>query len=108
MKRIEAATTLLALLGSGACSKAPGGLNPANLPRLGAVDERYQSFNVEMIEVTGGRFWKPYKDIAPPSPRNAGATPTGMDPGLYEQRPPTDLANPRLRKLAAALTPAYM
>ena len=31
-----------------------------------------------------------------------------MDPGLYEQRPPTDLANPRLRKLAAALAPAYM
>ena len=108
MKRIQAATTLLALLGGGACSKSSGGLNPSNLPRLGAVDERYQSFNVEMIEVTGGRFWKPYKDIAPPSSKNTGATPAGMDPGLYEQRPPTDLANPRLRKLAAALAPAYV
>ena len=23
----------------------------------------FQSYNVEMVEVTGGRFWKPYKDI---------------------------------------------
>ena len=37
-----------------------------------------------------------------------GATPSGMDPALYEYRPPIDLANPRLRKLAAALGPAYV
>jgi hypothetical protein len=30
------------------------------MPRLGTVDERFQSYNVEMLEVTGGRFWKPY------------------------------------------------
>jgi len=29
-------------------------------------------------------------------------------PGLYRQRPPIDLTNPRLRKLAAALGPAYV
>jgi len=31
-----------------------------------------------------------------------------MDPRLYEYRPPIDLANTRLRKLAAALAPAYV
>jgi hypothetical protein len=24
------------------------------------VDDRYDSFKVEMLEVTGGKFWKPY------------------------------------------------
>ncbi|MGD0871887.1 MAG: hypothetical protein ABSB88_20245 [Bryobacteraceae bacterium] len=79
------------------------------MPRTGTVDERFQSFNIEMVEVTGGRFWKPYgKEVdgllkAPPS-----AAPVGMDPALYQQRPPIDLINPRLRKLAAALGPAYV
>ena len=31
-----------------------------------------------------------------------------MDSKLYQYRPPTDLTNTRLRKLAAALAPAYM
>jgi hypothetical protein len=112
------ATVFLAILGSGACSKPPGAapaisLAPANMPRIGTVDERFQSFNIEMIEVTGGRFWKPYKDIqailkGQPPPKVAGAVPAGMDPGLYQQRSPIDLSNARLRKLAAALSPAYM
>jgi hypothetical protein len=38
-------------------------LSPAAVTRVGTVDDRYQSYNVEMLEVTGGRFWKPYKDI---------------------------------------------
>jgi len=32
----------------------------ANMTRVGSVDERYQSYNIEMLEVTGGMFWKPY------------------------------------------------
>ncbi len=39
-------------------------LAPASMKRVGTIDERYQSYNVEMLEVTGGKFWKPYKDIA--------------------------------------------
>jgi hypothetical protein len=31
-------------------------LMPAGMPRIGTVDERYQSYNVEMLEVTGGKF----------------------------------------------------
>lgn len=88
-------------------------LKPARMPRIATIDDRFQSFNVEMIEVTGGRFWKPYKDIGAilnerQSAGEKGATPAGMDPRMYQQRPPIDLSNSRLRKLAAALAPAYM
>src|SRR5271168_562939 len=90
---------------------APAALDPAKMPKIGSVSERYQSFNLEMIEVTGGRFWAPYKKStnAAPAPADSQvATPAGMDPSLYRYRPPLDLASPRLRKLAAALGPAYM
>lgn len=90
-------------------------LAPASMPRIGAVSPRYQSYNVEMLEVTGGRFWKPYKDIAKPPAKTAGQTgtaggetPAGMSADLYQYRPPINLANPRLRALAAALGPAYV
>ena len=72
-------------------------ITPASMARTGTVDERFQSYNVEMIEVTGGRFWKPYGSGTP-----------GRQSDLYEYRPPLDLTSPRLRKLAAALAPAYM
>jgi hypothetical protein len=29
------------------------------LPRIATIDERYQSYNIEMLEITGGKFWKP-------------------------------------------------
>ncbi len=84
---------------------------PGRMARVGSVDERYQSYNVEMVEVTGGRFWKPY-DAKPASQEAAAAprsgTPSGIDPDLFEYRPPIDLQSPRLRKLAAALGPAYV
>jgi heparanase 1 len=84
-------------------------ITPATMPRLGSVDERFLSFNIEMLEVTGGRFWKPYnqKPDAQPAPPQSG-TPTGMSADMYQYRPPLDLANPRLRKLANAVAPAYV
>jgi hypothetical protein len=83
------------------------------MPRTGTVDERFQSYNIEMVEVTGGRFWKPYDSPRPANSQDAqkqpsGNQPGGMDPGLYEYRSPIDLTNARLRKLAAALAPAYL
>lgn len=33
-------------------------INPANMPRIGTVDPRFASYNIEMAEVTGGSFWK--------------------------------------------------
>ncbi len=96
---------------AGALADAPS-VTPSSLPRVGTVDARFQSYDIEMIEVTGGRFWKPYssKPDAQPaqSPRSGSGTPPGMDPNLYEYRPPIDLADARLRKLAAALAPAYL
>ncbi len=81
--------------------------NPATMPKIGAVDSRFQSYNIEMVEVIGGRFWKPYASKAA-VPGASSGTPGGIDPSLFEQRTPIDLANLRLRKLAAALGPAYV
>ena len=55
------------------------------------LDPRYQSYNVEMVEVTGGEFWQPY---------DAGEGRVA--------RPPIDLRSERLRNLAAELAPAYV
>jgi heparanase len=81
--------------------------SPTVMPKIATVDPRFQSYNVEMVEIIGGRFWKPYASKAAVKEPTAAA-PAGLDPGLFEQRTPIDLANPRLRKLAAALGPAYI
>src|SRR4051812_17028825 len=70
---------------------------PASMTRLGTVDERLQSYNVEMVEVTGGNFWKAYEPGSPEPHAD-----------LFAFRAPIDLTNSRLRRLAAALAPAYM
>lgn len=107
-----AAIAALTTLGTSICSagqtKLPTvSIMPKTLPRIGTVSPRYQSYNIEMVEVTGGRFWKPYGSTAKPAHPNANQ-PAGMDSSLFEYRPPIDLSNPRLRKLAAALGPAYL
>ncbi len=91
---------------------------PATLPVIATVDERYLSYNVEMAEIIGGKFWKPYDGSsqaahdpspAPAVPMSSGAGPqAGPDAPMFQARPPIDLANARLRKLAAALGPAYV
>jgi len=110
----------LGVFGIAGCSTAPrnaspSALDPATMQRIASVDERFQSYNVEMVEVIGGRFWKPYnkQENQPPqelptTAKESGANPTGMDPNMYQQRPPIDLTNHRLRTLAAALGPAYV
>src|ERR1700730_17760217 len=57
------AFTMLAALGSvpALCAAPVTAVAPAKMPRVGMIDERFQSFNIEMLEVTGGRFWAPYK-----------------------------------------------
>jgi heparanase len=81
--------------------------NPSTMPKIATVDQRFQSYNIEMVEIIGGRFWKPYASKTTTTPPTSG-TPGGIDPALFEQRTPIDLANPRLRKLASALGPAYI
>jgi hypothetical protein len=87
------------LIAFAACSRALGqqSLTPADMPRIAEIDARFQSYNVEMVEVTGGRFWKPY---GPTHPR--------AEQDIYAYRPPIDLTDARLRKLAAALSPTYL
>jgi hypothetical protein len=112
--KIGMGIAIAALAGSEkAAAQAPTlSVDPSRLPRLGTIDARFQSYNLEMVEVTGGRFWKPYGASAPaPSARgaeNAENIPAGSNPGLHTYRAPIDLSNPRLRTLAAALAPAYL
>jgi heparanase 1 len=85
-------------------------ITPATLPRIGKVDERYQSYNVESVEVTGGNFWAPYPKPGE-APRQAVAGPhgTGFATGAYQRREPLNLqGNRRLRVMTKALGPAYM
>jgi hypothetical protein len=103
IRRILMAGLIGAIAGAqGAAWAQTVSLHPRSLPRVGAVDERFQSYNVEMAEVIGGDFWKPY---ARPLADGSSPRPSGSP---YEARPPIDLTNPRLRTLAAALGPAYV
>jgi len=88
-------------------------LDPAKMPRITTVDEQFASYNIEMAEVTGGNFWKPYHSKTSAVTRatelaQSASTPTGMNSNMYQYRPPIDLSNPRLRKLAESLGPAYV
>lgn len=93
---------------------APVPVAPAAMPRLAAVAERYLSYNVEMAEVIGAKFWRPYgqsqaaQKAKPATAASPSAGAPSQDAALFEARPPIDLANARLRKLAAALGPAYV
>ena len=110
------ASVALAAFAFAICADEPAAaqtisIAPATMPSVGSIDERFQSYNIEMVEVTGGRFWKPYTSTASPSAAPAPPSanqPAGMSADLYQYRPPINLANPRLRKLAAALGPAYV
>jgi heparanase len=87
-------------------------LAPSSMSKVGEVDARFSSYNVEMVEVTGGRFWKPYKSAASAAAAKPAASDAnrqvGVNPALFQYRQPINLANPRLRKLAEALGPAYV
>ncbi len=86
---------------------APIAITPSGMAKIATVDPRFLSYNVEMVEVTGGRFWKPYNSTAV-TLAPSGNQPAGLDPNLFEYRPPIDLSNSRLRNLAAALGPVYV
>jgi len=103
-----------ALISASAQEQSSMTLNPSKMPKLATVDPRYVSYNIEMVEVTGGRFWKPYKSApnsgstARPSAPMSGDQQVGGATGPYEYRPPINLSHPRLRNLAKALGPSYV
>lgn len=109
--------TLAVVLFFSACS-SPGKLssqavgNPINiefseLKPVGTIDERYQSFNVEMVEVVGGNFWIPYDKIDTTKPITGNVV-VGETKSLYRAVPSINLYEKKLRMLAAALGPTYM
>lgn len=84
-------------------------------------DARLVSYNIEMAEVTGGTFWKPYapaqiagaEEVPQPDLEDKGHAPSMADllsttSGLMAERPPIDLSNQRLRTLAAAIGPSWV
>ena len=95
LRLIATFVVLLLALTTTQAGAADMSLAPETMRRIGTVDERFQSYNIEMVEVTGGSFWKPYDAQTNTS-------------GLVSERQPKDLSNARLRKLAAALAPAYL
>lgn len=112
-RAVRCAVLIVAAAASGVCfaqNEVPHKLEPGKMAKTATVDPRFLSYNVEMVEVMGGRFWAPYKDSTaeaapkPPDPNQ----PAGIDPNLFQYRKPIDLSNARLRKLADALAPAYM
>ena len=56
-------TTVVVFLGTQLIARVVS-LDPAKMAAIGTVDERFQSYNIEMVEVIGGRFWKPYASSA--------------------------------------------
>jgi Glycosyl hydrolase family 79, N-terminal domain. len=78
-------------------------LNLKNLKQVGEVDERYQSFNVEMCEIVGGKFWIPY-DLLDSTHQ---ATLEGFD-ALKRSIAPINLYQKKLRALTSALGPTYI
>ena len=89
-KSLIAGTAMLLMLGgaTGGSSGGPGGdsLGLSGLAKLGEVDPRFQSYNVEMVDVTGGRFGAPY------------GGPAGE---IHRMRPPLDLS--AARQMAAGI-----
>ena len=111
------ASAALAVLGITNCfagqeGAPPAKFSPATMPRVATIDERFQSYNIEMVEVTGGRFWKPYDQPGDATQSKTKEAPSDKsadeDQSRFQYRPPIDLSNPRLRKLASALSPAYV
>src|SRR5438046_493211 len=82
-------------------------INLKEMKYLGSVDERYQSCNVEMAEVVGGEFWRPYKtmDSLPSSTSSFDFSNRNQ---MFRKLPPINLADKRLMNLAKALAPAYV
>jgi heparanase len=119
-KIVTVGAALVALISANPLVAAPqssASISPATMPAIANIDDRFESYNVEMAEVIGGKFWKPY-DAATLASLKAKAIAAktgsseslviGQDPTMFQARAPIDLSSPRLRRLASALGPAYV
>ena len=87
-------------------------LDTKNLKIIKEVDPRYQSYNIEMVEVVGGKFWRPYSTLSEVDTTNAinkyGIDISSGNEVLYRKMEPIDLTEPKLLALAKGLAPAYI
>lgn len=83
---------------------AQNNINLQGMNFIGKVDERFQSFNVEMCEVIGGDFWIPYQLI---DSVRKNSDKKGID-ALKWKIEPINLYEKKLRNLAAGLGPTYV
>src|SRR4051812_33069277 len=85
-------------------------VNLNEMKHIGSVDERFQSYNVEMVEVVGGEFWRPYKtmDSLPSSKSASSYDVSQKNQQMYRKLSPINLADKRLLNLAKGLAPAYV
>ncbi|WHO37931.1 hypothetical protein PMI04_015335 [Sphingobium sp. AP49] len=99
-----------ALLLGGAVLASPVA-NPTEFARIAKVDDQYQAYNVEMVEVVGGRFWAPYPKPGEAAPKPSVGPSGGVDMAavMFRKRDPINLKTDlRLRNLARALGPTYI
>ncbi len=86
-------------------------IDPSTLSAIGVVDRRYQSYNLEMVEVMGGKWWALYGEQSPVIGAGLSSSisqKSGVGAAPFRYQSPIDLTNQRLRKLAGALGPAYI
>ncbi len=79
-------------------------INLKHMKHIAKVDERFQSFNVEMCEVIGGDFWIPYELI---DSLRKYTNKKGIE-ALKWKIEPINLYEQKLRNLASALGPTYV
>ncbi len=112
LRRAAALATFAVLVAIPAVQQVDAALveavSPASMPKIAVVDDRFASYNIEMLGVTGGAFWAPYDASRLEAGGAEQGASTTRQRALYQQRPPIDLDHPRLRRLAAALGPAYV
>ncbi|PAF45393.1 hypothetical protein BKH40_03730 [Helicobacter sp. 11S02629-2] len=85
--------------------KSSVSVNPKSFIYLTSVDKCYLSYNIEMVEVVGGKFWAPYKDI---DSKKSNENLSHDNSNLYKALKPLDLSDKKLRMLASALGSAYV
>ena len=74
----------------------------SGMEKIAVLDERYQSINVEMCEVVGGKFWVPYSQIDTAKVKTQGIA------ALKQSIPSINLYDKKLRTLSKALGPMYI
>ena len=97
-------TFLMSLTSIVQAQNTDNSINLKQMKLIGKVDERFQSFNVEMCEVIGGDFWIPYQLID--SVRKT-TTKKGFE-ALKWKIEPINLYEKKLRNLSAGLGPTYV